>query len=56
MGAKAPVILTFDMFNLISYTLDAVLDLCVSDYFRYSLGVLVIIGVLALAYRLSGKA
>lgn len=44
------------MLNLISFTLDTVLELCVSDYFRYPLGVLVILGVLALAYRLSGKA
>lgn len=44
------------MIDLISYTLDIVLELLVGSYFRYSVGVLVIIGVLALFYRLAGKS
>lgn len=44
------------MVNLIAYTLDSVLELLVSDYFRYPLGVVAILGVLGLFYRLAGKA
>lgn len=43
------------MIDLISYTLDIILELLVGPYFRYSIGVLVIIGVLSLFYRLAGK-
>lgn len=44
------------MSNLISYTLDSVLELLTGQYFRYSVGLLVIFGVLGLIYRLTGKA
>ena len=44
------------MSNLISYTLDCVLELLCGQYFRYSVGLLVIFGVLGLIYRLTGKA
>lgn len=44
------------MIDLISYTLEIVLELLAGSYFRYSVGVLVIIGVLALFYILAGKS
>lgn len=44
------------MANLISYTLGIALELLVSEYFRYTVGMLVIFGVLGLIYKLTGKA
>lgn len=43
------------MIDLISYTLENTLELLVSPYFRYSLGVLIFIGILGLIYRIAGK-
>lgn len=43
------------MIDLISYTFDIVLELLVLSNFRYSIGILVILGVLDLFYRLAGK-
>lgn len=44
------------MQTLISETIQYILNLMVGDYFRYSVALVVIIGVLGLIYRLTGKA
>ena len=43
------------MDELIDYTLKIILRLAVSEYFQYATGACIIIGVLALIYRLTGK-
>lgn len=44
------------MQTLISETIQDILNLMVGEYFRYSVVLVVIIGVLGLIYRLTGKA
>ena len=44
------------MQTLISETIQDILILMVGEYFRYSVALVVIIGVLGLIYRLTGKA
>lgn len=44
------------MQTLISETIQDILNLMVGEYFRYSVSLVVIIGVLGLIYRLTGKA
>lgn len=44
------------MQTLISETIQDILSLMVGEYFRYSVGVVLLIGVLGLFYRLAGKA
>lgn len=43
------------MQTLISETIQDILNLMVGEYFRYSVALVVIIGVLGLIYRLTGK-
>lgn len=44
------------MTDFLSYMLKSVLDFMVSDYCMYATGVVAIIGILGLVYRLTGKA
>lgn len=44
------------MENLISEMMQALFDLAVSPYYRYATGSIIIVGVFALVYRLTGKA
>lgn len=44
------------MQTLISETIQDILSLMVGEYFRYSVALVAIIGVLGLIYRLTGKA
>lgn len=43
------------MEQLISYTFSAVLDLMVSEYCRYIIGVMIVIGVFDILYSLTGR-
>lgn len=43
------------MDELIDYTLKIILRLAISEYFQYAAGSCIIVGVLALIYRLTGK-
>lgn len=44
------------MQTLISETIQDILSLMVGEYFRYTVALVFIIGVLGLIYRLTGKA
>ena len=44
------------MQTLISQMIQDILSLMVGDYFRYSVALVVVFGVLGLIYRLTGKA
>lgn len=44
------------MQTFISETIHDILSLMVGEYFRYTVALVVIIGVLGLIYRLTGKA
>lgn len=43
------------MDELIDYTLKIIIRLIISEYFQYAAGSCIVIGVLALIYRLTGK-
>lgn len=43
------------MDELIDYTLKIILRLVISEYFQYAAGSCIIVGVIALIYRLTGK-
>lgn len=44
------------MQTLISQMIQDILSLMVGEYFRYSVSLVVVLGVLGLIYRLTGKA
>lgn len=50
-----PLFLGDNMTELIAYTLTKILDIMTGPYFRYTIGILVIMGIFNLIYRLSGK-
>lgn len=51
-----PLLLGDIMTDIIAYTLTKIFDIITGPYFRYTIGILCIMGIINLIYYISGKS